>query len=149
MNGMYLNFCIKAFKTKEQFKFWLAQDCRRKTFLNLVFITSLALILLFAAPEVFAQQTIESMLEGGQSVIQATVSFLMNLAVVLGLGAIIYGFKLIYDKSNERENVKNSHIVFAILGGTMLLILWFVVEALTGSLGGSSSDIGSQGNFSW
>lgn len=145
MNSMYLNFCLKAFKTKEQFKLWLAQDYRGKTF----FISLLALFFLLAAPEAFAQQKIEDMLQGGQSVIQAAVSFLMNLSVVLGLAAIIYGFKLIYDKSNERENVKNSHIVFAILGGTMLLILWFVVEAITGSLGGGSGDIGSQGNFSW
>src|SRR5690606_117412 len=52
-------------------------------------------------------QTVSSGLGGLDDTIEAIVRFIMNAAVVVGVLAIAYGIKLVIDKSNERENVKN------------------------------------------
>lgn len=61
----------------------------------------------------------------------------------LGLAAIGYGGKLMWDKGGERgEDIKIGRIIFTIVGGTVLVALGFFAEQTVGTLGGSTSDIG-------
>lgn len=76
------------------------------------------------------------------------INFVMICAVVVGVMAIFYGCKLIVDKSNDRENVKNMHIIASFVGGAMLCVLWWVVTTLTDTTGdGNSGQIGSPVSF--
>lgn len=101
--------------------------------------------LAFTAPA-FAEGTgVSGILSSGETLIADIVDFIMKLAVLMGVGGILYGLKLIMDKSNDRENVKNSHIAFSLVGGAFLVVLWFVVKALAESAG--STEIGGEASF--
>ncbi len=66
------------------------------------------------------------------------------LAFLVGLVAIGYGGKLLWDKGGERgEDIKMGRIVFTIIGGTVLVALGFVASTTVETLGGSASDIGT------
>ena len=73
------------------------------------------------------------------------IDFLMLVAVMVGVGAIFYGFKLLIDKSNDRENVKNAHIFWSFGGGAGLCLLWFMVTTLTETVG--DGQIGQASSF--
>ena len=73
------------------------------------------------------------------------VDFFMIIAVLVGVSAIFYGCKLIIDKSNDRENVKNAHIAVSFIGGALLCTLWFVVTMLTETVG--DGQIGQAASF--
>lgn len=65
------------------------------------------------------------------------------LAFLVGLVAIGYAGKLLWDKGGERgEDIKMGRIVFTIIGGTILVALGFVASTTVETLGGSASDIG-------
>ena len=67
------------------------------------------------------------------------------LAFLAGLVAIAYGGKLLWDKGGERgEDIKMGRIVFTILGGTMLVALGFVATTTVETMGGGSTNIGSE-----
>src|SRR3546814_9272641 len=68
----------------------------------------LALTMLWVAPA--SAQGVTGMLDGFSEAIKAGVDFLVLLALLVGVGAILFGLKLVVDKSNDRADVKNSHI---------------------------------------
>lgn len=90
-------------------------------------------------------QTISGTLDGLNQTLRDIVNFAMNAAVVIGVLAILYGVKLVIDKSNERENVKTGHIVFAFVGGALMCMLWFVVRMMTNTIG--DGDIGEEASW--
>lgn len=107
-------------------------------------------VVMMAAPLDVSAQSVKSVAEGLDGTIKSIVKFIMNIAVVVGVGAILYGTKLIIDKSNDRENVKNGHIVVSFVGGALMCMLWFVVTVLTGTLsedGGATTGIGEGGTW--
>lgn len=74
--------------------------------------------------------------------VNSIITFLSTACLLAGAGGIAYGCKLIYDKSQERADVKNGQIVAAFVGGSFLCVLWVIVTVLVESSGGSSSNIG-------
>lgn len=99
----------------------------------------------FASPAFAQSNGVQGILDDGATTIKGIIDFIMIVAVLMGVGGILYGLKLIMDKSNDRENVKNSHIAFSLVGGAFLLVLWFVVSALGETAGGGT--IGKAANF--
>lgn len=75
---------------------------------------------------------------------EAIIDFVMLGALVVGVLGIAYGCKLILDKSNDRENVKNGHIVVSFVGGAFLCLLWFVVTMLAETVGGDAGQMGTR-----
>lgn len=65
------------------------------------------------------------------------------LAFMLGLVAIAYGGKLLWDKGGDRgDDIKMGRIVFTIVGGVVLLALGFFALQTVLTLGGTAGDIG-------
>ena len=85
---------------------------------------------------------ITGLLTGWGDAVNKGIDFTMLVALAVGVGAIFWGCKLIVDKSAERGDVKNSHIVVALAGGSFLCILWVIITLLVETSGGSSGDIG-------
>src|SRR3546814_17263203 len=88
-------------------------------------------------------QGVTGMLDGLSEASKAGVDFLVLLALLVGVGAILFGLKLVVDKSNDRADVKNSHIAASLIGGSFLCMIWFVITVLVETAGGSSGDIGA------
>lgn len=101
----------------------------------------MALTMLWVAPA--SAQGVTGMLDGFSDAIKAGVDFLVLLALLVGVGAILFGLKLVVDKSNDRADVKNSHIAASLIGGSFLCMIWFVITVLVETAGGSSGDIGA------
>lgn len=91
---------------------------------------------LLTVSSVAFSQGLEGILTTGKTTIESIVTFIMSLAVLIGVGGIFYGVKLIIDKANDRENVKNSHIGLSLVGGAFMLVLGFVVSSLGETTGG-------------
>lgn len=96
---------------------------------------------------VYADASLKTILDAGKTTAGDVVAFIMTIAVLMGVGGILYGLKLIMDKSNERENVKNSHIAFSLVGGAFLLVLWYVIGALGVTAGGGANKMGQSGTW--
>ena len=94
-----------------------------------------------------AQVGLTDMAQAGINISRAFIDFLITACVLVGLGLLGYGFKLIADKSNDREAVKNSHIIMYMAAGTGLCALWFMLKVLVVSAGGSDGDIGAAATF--
>jgi len=78
--------------------------------------------------------------------VKSFMNLVVDGALLVGLLGIAYGCKLIFDKSNDRENVKNGHIVAALVGGSFLCMIYFIATVLVSTTGGSTSDIGQKVN---
>lgn len=125
MNIIY-NFFAKTYLAKERGKQFVKNH-------SAIFL-GIALVLMGSTAHA---ASISDILTNGEELIVDLVSFIINLAVIMGIGAIMYGLKLIYDKSNDRENVKNGQIIFSLAGGAFLVVLWFIVQALAETTGGT------------
>lgn len=137
MNQVY-NFFAKSYAVKEDAKEWVKDHSP--------FLIGLCLLLFGTASYgADSSEGLSGILSTGSSLITDIVDFIMNVAVVMGVGAILYGLKLVYDKSNDRENVKNGHIVFSFVGGASLVLLWFIVESMAASI--SDADIGAPSSW--
>lgn len=67
------------------------------------------------------------------------------LAFLIGLVAIGYGGKLLWDKGGERgEDIKMGRIIFTIVGGTILVALGFIAATTVETMGGSATQIGTE-----
>lgn len=108
-------------------------------------ITAVSLWLISSSVQ--AQVTVGSMVDSWTDSVKRVQTLIIYGALVAGLMAIAYGCKLIVDKSNDRENVKNSHIIAAILGGAFLCAIWFIATVMLATSGGSASDIGKGGSL--
>ncbi|WP_454740383.1 DUF6750 family protein [Cupriavidus necator] len=108
---------------------------------------TVALMGVNASKAAYAAGGITGMLGNIDSTAKASVTTLVNIAMVMGVAGVLYGLKLIKDRSNERENVKISQILFSLGGGAGLIVIWFVITMLVETTGGSSSDIGRQQSF--
>jgi hypothetical protein len=108
---------------------------------------SVALMGLNASKMAYAAGGVVGMLSNIDSASKAMVTTIVNVAVVMGVLGVVYGLKLIKDKSNDRENVKMSQILLSLGGGAGLIILWWVITLLVETTGGSSGDIGRQQSF--
>lgn len=95
-------------------------------------------------PGLASANGIRGVLGRWEDTINDGIDFIMVVALIMGVGAILYGVKLILDKTNERADVKNGHIVFAFVAGSFLCVLWFVVTILVETTAGSSSGIGKR-----
>jgi hypothetical protein len=61
----------------------------------------------------------------------------------VGLCAIGYGGKMLWDKGGERgEDIKASRIVFTLIGGSVMMALSYIALQSVETLGGSAADIG-------
>ena len=87
---------------------------------------------------------ITDVINGWQNAINSIIDFTMLGALLVGVLSIAYGCKLIVDKSNDRGDVKNSHIVVAFAGGSFLCILWVIVTILVETSGGTSGQMGKR-----
>lgn len=97
-------------------------------------------LMMTLAPLGLAQaQTFQDVSSNWTSTIISMVEFIMNVAVLIGVAAIGWGIKLMIDKSNERENVKNGHIVWSFVGGGAMCMLWFFVKVLSNTVGEENS----------
>ncbi|QYY33618.1 hypothetical protein K2O51_31835 (plasmid) [Cupriavidus pinatubonensis] len=108
---------------------------------------SVALMGVNASKMAYAAGGVVGMLSNIDNASKATVTTLVNIAMVMGVVGVLYGLKLIKDKSNDRENVKMSQILLSLGGGAGLIIIWFVITMIVETAGGSSSDIGRQQSF--
>jgi len=81
------------------------------------------------------------------SAVKEGVGFVTYIFLLMGVIGVGYGCKLIMDKSNDRADVKTSHIVVSLVGGAFLCMLWAIIEILVSTSGGSSSDIGKVRSF--
>lgn len=93
-------------------------------------------------------QGITGMVDGWGEAVRAGIDFIVLACLLIGLGSVGYGLKLIVDKSNERADVKNSSIFAAIFGGSCLCMIWLIVTLLAETSGGSSSDLGAKASYS-
>lgn len=91
--------------------------------------------------------TVSDVISGWQEAAQAGVSLLVWVFLMLGVAAVGWGCKLLWDKSNDRADVKTAHILWSLLGGGFMCALWFVVEVLVTTSGGDSSNIGGSQTF--
>ncbi len=108
---------------------------------------TVALMGVNASKMAYAAGGVVGMLGNLDAASKATVTTLVNVAMVMGVAGVLYGLKLIKDKSNERENVKMSQILLSLGGGAGLIVIWYVITILVETSGGSSSDIGRQQSF--
>lgn len=108
---------------------------------------TVALMTVNASKAAYAASGIVGMLSNLDALFKAAITTLTYGSLVAGVGSIIYGLKLIRDRSNDRENVKMAHIAYALGGGTGLVCVWFMITMLVETTGGSSSDIGRQQSF--
>lgn len=104
--------------------------------------------LYFASFNVKAQSAgLAGVLVGWQEAVVAGTSFLVLAFLLLGVAAVGWGCKLIWDKSNDRADVKTSHIVVSLLGGSLMCALWFIIEILVITSGGNTDNIGAARSF--
>src|SRR3546814_9872477 len=68
----------------------------------------MALTMLWVAPA--SAPGVTGMLDGFSEAIKAGVDFLVLLALLVWVGAILFGLKLVVDKSTDLPDVKHSHI---------------------------------------
>lgn len=92
-------------------------------------------------------QGIPGMLQGVSEAVTAGIDFVILLALFIGIAAILYGLKLIWDKSNDRADVKTGSIVMSLVGGALLCVIWLVVTVLVETAGGSAGDIGRAAQY--
>ncbi len=111
-----------------------------------ILVFALAMAGLWIAPAA-AAQGVAGMFTGITEAVEAGIDFLVLLALLLGVISILYGLKLIVDKSNERADVKGSHIAVSLIGGAGLCMIWFIITVLVETAGGSSSDIGAAASY--
>ena len=66
------------------------------------------------------------------------------LAFMIGLVAVAYGGKLLWDKGGDRgDDISMGKVVFTILGGTLLMALSYFATQTVLTLGGTAGDIGA------
>lgn len=102
--------------------------------------------LYLASTNAYAVSVVD-VIEGWQEAAVAAVSLLVWVFLMIGVAAVGWGCKLLYDKSNDRADVKTGHILWSLLGGALMCALWFVVEVLVTTSGGDSSNIGGDQTF--
>ncbi|WP_432263547.1 DUF6750 family protein [Cupriavidus sp. TMH.W2] len=108
---------------------------------------TVALVTVNASKAAYAAGGLVGMLTNLDNLFKAAITTITYGSLAAGAASIVYGMKLIRDRSSDRENVKLAHIAYALVGGTGLLALWFVITMLVETTGGSSSDIGRQQSF--
>jgi hypothetical protein len=79
---------------------------------------------------------------GRETIALVTVGFF-----VLGLCAIGYGGKLLWDKSNDRDDVKMSKVVWCFAGGMVMCAIGFFAAMSVITAGGSEADMGRRINI--
>ena len=141
MLNLYRNFSIAIFTRSVIAKDGIAKKIVSQQGLAMLML-GLALLMM---PLGAHAAGISGLLSNLGTTVRDGVDFVMLVAVLVGVGAIFYGCKLIVDKSNDRENVKNGHIAMSFIGGAALCILWFVVTMLTESVG--DGQIGQAASF--
>lgn len=85
-----------------------------------------------------------AMAQSAGNQIDAFKNLLVKACLLVGVSAIAYGLKLMRDKANERADVKVGSIVWSIVGGALLCVIWFVVTQVVEGVGGSAGNIGQQ-----
>jgi len=114
---------------------------------NFIARATVALMTVNASKAAYAAGGLVGMLSNLDNFFKALITTAVYAALVFGVLSFVYAFKLIRDRSNDRENVKMSHIAYALAGGTGLVALWFIITMLVETAGGSSSDIGRQQSY--
>lgn len=76
----------------------------------------------------------------GKAGMEATVF----VSLFLGLVAFAYAGKKMWDKANDRDDVKLGQIAWPMLGGAFMMALYYVATLTIETLGGSAADIGNQ-----
>lgn len=75
---------------------------------------------------------------------RAGVTTVTVVCFMLGLIAIAFGGKLLWDKGGERgEDIKPSRIVFTFIGGAVLVALGFIALQTVLTMGGTQADMGA------
>jgi hypothetical protein len=91
-----------------------------------------------------AYADIASMANSGGQQVDAAKNLFVKGCLLVGLTSVGYGLKLMRDKASDRAEVKVGHIVWSLVGGALLCVIWFVVTQLVESTGGSAGNIGQQ-----
>lgn len=132
VTGLYQNMGIALFSRSQSMGVSLRQAALRNPGVLMLMI-GIALTLMPVA-EVHAAG-LSSLFDKWGDTVRDGVNLIMTIAAAVGVCAIFYGCKLIWDKSNDRENVKVAHIFLSMGGGALLCILWFVVTTLAETAG--------------
>jgi len=125
---LFRDISVSAYVRSANAKHFAQQRAAANPGLTLIMMGVALTLLPFGAAEA---QTLGDMLNNWTETVKSIVAFIMNAAVVVGVLAIAYGIKLVIDKSNDRENVKNGHIVVSFVGGALMCMLWFVVRMMS------------------
>jgi len=141
------NFCIYAF-VKANSLTSSAQDRLASAIKSPAIPMALfAMTLLMLPVEPLFAQGMRDLMGGWGNTVKSGIDFIMLVSVLVGVCAIFYGLKLIWDKSNERENVKTGHIILSLVGGAALCMLWFVVTVMSETVSEGGGSIGQGGSF--
>lgn len=136
--SLYRNFCIQAVVRGSSLRDKAARLLINRRVLG---------FMLIGAPAAANAAGVSDMLKGWSEGANAAIEFAVLACLLVGLTAVGYGCKLIVDKSQERGDVKNSQILFAMVGGSLLCVIWFIITILVETSGGSSGDIGQTRTF--
>ena len=80
---------------------------------------------------------------GWTAAINAITTLILNLGMMMGVGACMYGLWQLTKKGmNRGEEVEWSKITWPLIGGALLTIILFVIQAVVEQGGGSRSDMG-------
>jgi len=142
------DLCIRAFIAADGLKLQARQSMLRAVRSPVVPALFFAMTLVLFPFEPTMAAGLRDLMGNWGETARSAIDFIMIVAVLTGVCAIFYGLKLIWDKSNERENVKTGHIILSLAGGAALCVLWFVVTVMTDTVSdGASGDIGSRASF--
>lgn len=80
---------------------------------------------------------------GFTGAINAAILLILQAAQLMGVAAVLYGlYNLAKKGMNRGEDVEWSKVLYPILGGALLTIIFYVIQSVVEEGGASKSDIG-------
>ena len=80
---------------------------------------------------------------GFTTAINSAILLILQAAQLMGVGAVLYGlYNLAKKGMNRGEDIEWSKVLYPILGGAMLTIIFYVIQSVVEEGGANRSDIG-------
>lgn len=80
---------------------------------------------------------------GFTNAINAGILLILQVAQLIGISSVLYGlYNLAKKGMNRGEDIEWSKVLYPILGGALLTIIFYVIQAVVEEGGASKSDIG-------
>ncbi|ADP20085.1 MULTISPECIES: DUF6750 family protein [Achromobacter] len=104
---------------------------------------SLAVVVAQLALMATAHADLIEMGNRGIDLVKVGTQLFVAAAVLIGVASVIYAFSLMRKKAGERgEDVTAARIFLALFGGCGLIVIGFVIGAVTETFGAGAGDIG-------